>query len=206
MSQWSTIIFAIALVLVNREANAQWVTSSAFCLELNERSNRCVRSVPSGSTVVLEALPKREQDRVIYFAATIHSTGKSQVPIVMQREGAKGCGREQVITPVADPTVLSALRDYLSGLSLSDLWGLLGVKEASTAYKDIKISITLTEPSSAFTIWDFRVVSCAGRVIARVVKNDGQAMAGDNDTRVINISSDSTSTTSAPSQIMVAQR
>ncbi len=189
---WAMLIAISSFLLFPSVSSAQYVLSSAFCL--NVVKNRCVEAVGNGGKVSVSQLKQANDGRRIYYWADVRAGSEAPIAFALLRDGP--CYHETITYPEEKfrehPTTLSTLWAYVSNLSVGDVLNALDIEKVEgeagldgVTLVAAKLNAVIVPKSSSYRIYTYRLLSCSGSIRARLLDNNGEPLAGDNDTKAL---------------------
>jgi hypothetical protein len=185
-----TLLLAIFFPSVVLAQDA-YVIDTAFCKQIV--NNACIQPMPAGQTYKISNLRTDAEGPILHFWGKVRNPSDRAIAIIFTRKGE--CYEEGKTLPEEKvknrPTTFGTIGAFFSSISIADVLGRIGVKDASlggSAYGvDAKVNFLSIPRSDGFRVNDARNVPCPGEFRAVLVdsKSDQLPPETNNDFKTI---------------------
>jgi hypothetical protein len=161
-----------------------YVTDTGFCKDV--KGLECIEPIASGDSIDLSELQSNAQGPVLYFWGSVNNPQQSLVVHYFSRQGdcysnAKSVGGNRA---GESSSLWRSAINWARTTTLGDLTSSL-FKDAKVDAGvnvrgiDLKLTVTIADPSPRYRSYTFRNLTCSGTVQARLMDSHGTPLAPD---------------------------
>jgi hypothetical protein len=176
--------FLVGFTMPTSAVAQQYVTDTGFCK--NVKDLQCIEPIASGDSIDLSELQSDAKGPVLYFWGSVNNPQQSLVVLYFSRQGDCYSNVKSVTGNRAgeSSSLWRSAINWARTTTLGDLTSFLfkdAKVEAGADVKgiDLKLTVTIADPSPRSRSYTFRNVTCSGTVQARLMDSHGTPLAPD---------------------------